>query len=65
MGQAQTIATARDFGWNPSDQARAGDARRALTALEVAAETAVASGGEVTLEKSALGGLRAVLCLPV
>ena len=28
----------------------AGDARRALTALEVAAETAVASGGEVTLE---------------
>ena len=28
----------------------AGDARRALTALEVAAETVVASGGEVTLE---------------
>lgn len=28
----------------------AGDARRALTALEVAAETAVTSGGEVTLE---------------
>ena len=33
--------------------------------LAIARDVARSHGGEVTLEKSALGGLRAVLCLPV